>query len=61
MGEHNGRANSEIGYYRVLYITKTIMEKHAENMKQKLVPDNYLIQEKILEKKTFSKRIIQNP
>ena len=61
MGEHNGRANSEIGYYGVLYITKIIMEKHAKNMKQKLVPDNYLIQEKILEKKIFSKRIIQNP
>ena len=30
-------------------------------MKQKLVPDNYLIQEKILEKKIFSKRIIQSP
>ena len=53
MGEHNGCANSEIGYYRLLYITKIIMEKHAENMKQKLVPENYLIQEKILEKKIF--------
>ena len=61
MGEHNGRANSEIGYYRVLYLTKIIMEKHAENMKQKLVPGNYLIQENILEKNIFSQRIIQNP